>query len=261
MRPTRIYVDGPFGQIHCRICGSGRPLILLHQSPLSSLQFAPVLPRLAGADFSAVAIDLPGFGMSDPLTQEPSFAAYAASIEAVCAAFGFERVALLGHHTGAVIAASFAARARERVERLVLNGFPLLRPEERAFFRSFDFGPVRPRPDGSHLTEAWQSRLRATPGWTDLDAMHRYVVDGLVAGGTNWLAFPLIIDADLDGLLAALDVPTLLLTNTGEDLYAATRRAALNHPRFGYAELQGGTHDIIDEQPDAWAAAVVEFLA
>jgi pimeloyl-ACP methyl ester carboxylesterase len=55
-------------------------------------------------------------------------------------------------------------------------------------------------------------------------------------------------------------VPTLLLTNTGEDLYAATRRARALRPDFAYVELEGGTHDIVDEQPAAWAAAVSEFL-
>jgi hypothetical protein len=45
-------------------------------------------------------------------------------------------------------------------------------------------------------------------------------------------------------------VPTLLLTNTGEDLYEATQRSRDLRPDFfAYQALQGGTHDIIDEQP------------
>jgi len=260
MRVRKIYVDAPHGQIHCRTCGDGRPLILLHQSPLSSRQFEAVLPRLAAAGFQVDAMDLPGFGMSDPLPGPPTLTDYSSSVEAICENFGFERVALLGHHTGAVIAAAFVARPHEQVERLILNGFPLLTGEERQFFRSFEFGPITPRPDGSHLIASWQARLRATPGWSDLAAMHRYVVEGLLASETNWLAFPLIVEADLASLLDAIAVPTLLLTNTGEDLYAATRRAAARHPEFAYVELEGGTHDIVDEQPEAWAAAVLDFL-
>jgi hypothetical protein len=56
-------------------------------------------------------------------------------------------------------------------------------------------------------------------------------------------------------------VPTLLYTNTGEDLYAATNRCRTVRPDFAYAELPGGTHDIVDEQPQAWAAGVLWFLA
>jgi pimeloyl-ACP methyl ester carboxylesterase len=147
------------------------------------------------------------------------------------------------------------------VRRLVLNGFPLLSQAERDHFATFYFGPKDPLADGSHLLLAWENRLRSTPGWSDLALMHRYTVEGLYRGATNWRAFPLIIGADLGGLVQSLAVPTLLLTNTGEDLYESTRRThALRADFFAYAELQGGTHDIIDEQPGPWVDAVAAFL-
>jgi hypothetical protein len=31
-------------------------------------------------------------------------------------------------------------------------------------------------------------------------------------------------------------------------------------PDFAYVELEGGTHDIVDEQPDAWVASVADFV-
>ena len=44
-------------------------------------------------------------------------------------------------------------------------------------------------------------------------------------------------------------------------LYAATKRAqALRPDFFAYAELQGGSHDIIDEQPENWVRAIVDYL-
>jgi hypothetical protein len=52
-----------------------------------------------------------------------------------------------------------------------------------------------------------------------------------------------------------------MITNTGEDLDQSTRRAhALRADFFAYAELQGGSHDIVDEQPDNWANAVTTYL-
>ena len=154
----------------------------------------------------------------------------------------------------------FAAAQPARVERLVLNGFPLLTDAERAHFATFYFGPKQPEADGSHLLRAWENRLRSTPGWTDLELMHRYTVEGLVSGDTNWKAFPLIINADLSALLRAVQVPTMLMTNTGEDLYEATGRARAIRPDFDYAALDGGSHDIIDEQPQNWARTVIEYL-
>ena len=270
-RIPRGYFEAPTGQVHYRRArgpaqgssqGSGGvPLLLLHQSPLSSVQFEAVLPGLQARGFDAVALDMPGFGLSDDAPERATLEDYASILPAALAAFGWRDAHVVGHHTGAVIGAVFAAREPARVRRLVLNGFPLLTDAERAHFGTFYFGPKDPVPDGSHLLTAWENRLRSTPGWSDLALMHRYTVEGLYRGDTNWRAFPLIIDADLVDLLRALRVPTLMLTNTGEDLYDATRRShALRADEFTYAELQGGTHDIIDEQPAAWVDAVAAYL-
>jgi pimeloyl-ACP methyl ester carboxylesterase len=259
----RGYLEAPFGQVHFRAGGEGgAPLVLLHQSPLSSLQFEAVLPGLIRAGYHAIALDMPGFGGTDPLPEPAVLDDYASILPAALDHCGWSRAAIVGHHTGAVIAARYAAQAPQRVQRLVLNGFPLLSDTERAHFAGFYFGPRPPRADGSHLLDAWQNRLRSTPGWTDVALMHRYTVEGLLRAETSWKAFPLIIHTDLSALLESLSVPTLLFTNTGEDLYAATRRAhALRPGFFDYAELPGGTHDIIDEQPGGWVRVVSEFLA
>lgn len=260
----RGYLDGRFGQLHYRRCrppdAEGRPLLLLHQSPVSSVQFAAAMPTLAANGHDVVALDLPGFGMSDPTGPDPSLADFSSCLDDAFTGLGWPRAAVLGHHTGAALAASWTVEHPDRVERLVLNGMPLFSDEEREHFRGFKFGPVVPAADGSHLARGWANRIRATPGWTDLAAMHRLYVEGLVSGATSWRAFPVVVGADLRATLRALRVPTLLLTNTGEDLYAATRRARELRPDFEFVALEGGTHDIVDEQPVAWATAVSDFL-
>ena len=260
--PRRGYLEGPAGQVHYRRAGEGgEPLLLLHQSPLSSTQFDAVLPRLAAQGFDALALDLPGYGMSDEPAAGATLEDYAGLIPAAMGAVGWSRAHLLGHHSGAVLAAVYAAARPPGLDRLVLNGFPLLGEAERKHFATFHFGPKEPKPDGSHLLVAWQNRLRATPGWADLALMHRYTVEGLHRGGSNWRMFPLVIAADMEPVLRRIAAPTLLFTNTGEDLCASTRRAhALRPDDFAYAELEGGTHDIIDEQPEAWTRVVTGFL-
>lgn len=261
VRVRRGYFDGPHGQVHYRTGGDGGvPLLLLHQSPLSSRQFDPAYPGLIAAGRHVVAIDLPGFGQSDPLPEARTLDDYAAAAAAALDAFDWRSADVVGHHTGAVVAAVLAGAAPARVRRLVLNGFPLLSAEEREFFRSFHFGPPEPKADGSHLLDAWHKRLKATPGWSSVEVVHRHLVDGLGSGATNWMAFPLIVNADLGGLLERIAVPTLLYTNTGEDLYAATNRCRAVRPDFDYAELPGGTHDIVDEQPAAWVERLLRFL-
>jgi pimeloyl-ACP methyl ester carboxylesterase len=263
-RIPRGYLEAPTGQVHYRRAATpgGVPLLLLHQSPLSSVQFEAVLPGLQAAGFDAVALDMPGFGMSDDAPERATLDDYASILPAALDALGWTDAHLVGHHTGAVVGTVFAVAQPGRVRRLVLNGFPLLTQAEREHFGTFYFGPKAPVPDGRHLLTAWENRLRSTPGWTDLRLMHRYTVEGLHRGDTNWRAFPLIIGVDLGGLLQALQVPTLLLTNTGEDLYDATRRSRELRPGFfAYTELQGGTHDIVDEQPGPWVEVVTAFLS
>lgn len=258
-RIRKAYVDGRWGQVHLRRIGAGAPLLLLHQSPLSGAMFDAVLPLL-GRCFDAVAVDTAGYGQSDPPPTATSIFDHAEALVPVLDALGWKTCHLLGHHTGAAIAAAFAARHPGRVARLVLNGIPLLTPEQLAFFKTFDFKPLLPRADGGHLLDAWNQRLAATPGWTDIRAMHRYVVEMLAINETYHLGFEAALAHDPRPDLEAIGVPAMILTNSGDDLYDCSLRAAEIRPDFALSVLAGGTHDIVDEQPDAWAQAVAAFL-
>lgn len=257
----RFYLDGRWGQVHVDEAGTGAPLLLLHQSPLSGAMFAPAMPLLAAAGLRALALDTPGFGASDAPPAPASIAEHADALLPLLDAMGLAKVHILGHHTGASIAAAFAARHPHRVDRLILNGVALLSTEERAFFATFRFAPLVPRADGGHLVDAWQQRLQATPGWTDIAAMHRHVATMLANPDRYFWAFDAVFAHDLAFDLERIRAPTMVLTNSGEDLYAASGRAASRRPDWRFVALAGGTHDIVDEQPDAWAAAVIDFLA
>ena len=114
--------------------------------------------------------------------------------------------------------------------------------------------------DGTHLQELWDSRARATKGWTDLDSMNRQVVYGLLAGEYYWYAHNAVSAYDQIAAFKKLKQPNLILTNTGDGIYFLAERARELRPDFAYVELEGGTHDIVDEQPEAWTQAVVAFL-
>ncbi len=260
MNLRRRYVDGPHGQIHLRLAGEGVPLLLLHQSPLSGGQFEAAMPLLAEAGFAAAAMDTPGFGQSDRPAAPVGIPGYADCIPAVLDALDSDKAHVLGHHTGASIAASFAARYPDRLDRLVLNGLALLSDEERAHFAQFSFAPLKPKADGSHLLAAWNQRLAASPGWSQLTAMHRYVTEMLANPEFYFWGFEAAFSHDLGAELAKISAPTLILSNSGDDLHAASQRAHGLRPDFAFAALDGGTHDIVDEQPVAWATAVAAFL-
>ena len=64
------YVDVSPGQrMHVIESGDGPSLVLLHGSGPTALQFLPLLTRLRGVH--AMAVDRPGFGLSDPADRPP----------------------------------------------------------------------------------------------------------------------------------------------------------------------------------------------
>jgi pimeloyl-ACP methyl ester carboxylesterase len=257
------YADGPFGQLHYMTAGEGKPLVLLHQSPDSIVQFEPVLSLLAAHGIQAIAVDIPGYGMSDTPDHPPTIEEYAGIAPAILDHFGLEKANLLGHHTGAIIFTESALQFPDRVDRLILNGPLPLTDEERAFFKQAMAAEKTwgPKWDGSHLTEQWQFRYQAMPEWTDLAAFNTHFVHGLLAGDRVWYAHDAVFDYKHEDAITRIKHPTLILANTGDAIYAQCTRAAEMRPDFSYAELEGGSIDIIDEQPQAWASAVADFLA
>ena len=127
------YVDSPYGQLHYSSArppgatagrGGRTPVVLLHQSPNSSVEFDALVPAL-GRDRIAIAIDTPGYGGSDGPREIPAIEDYARAIAAGLQGLGFgagQPVDLFGYHTGSKIATEIAIRHPSLVRRLMLSG-------------------------------------------------------------------------------------------------------------------------------------------
>ena len=63
---SKGFVNVNQGQVHYRISGEGPPIILLHDSPRSSILHIPLLNHFS-SEFSTIAIDTPGYGNSTAL--------------------------------------------------------------------------------------------------------------------------------------------------------------------------------------------------
>jgi pimeloyl-ACP methyl ester carboxylesterase len=118
-----LTADGP---VACRMAGQGPPLLLLHGWGSSSRCWAESFRRLS-ARFTLIAPDLPGFGESPPLAGIATNEDLARHTLALADALGLDRFALNGHSYAAGVAALAAARAPERVERLILTCFSVWR--------------------------------------------------------------------------------------------------------------------------------------
>lgn len=106
----------------------------------------------------------------------------------------------------------------------------------------------------------WAFRMAAQPGWTDLDAIHKHVVQGMAAGPDVWYAHDAVMAYDHGVAMQALSLPCLIYSNTGDSIHHLAERAKEQNPGFDYLQIEGGTFDILDEQPENWVAPLVGWL-
>lgn len=113
--------------IAVEVSGEGSPLLCIHGLGGSSNTWTPVLPALA--NFKVIRFDLPGSGRSELGSTPLSIALYVQTVEHVLEALGVDKVHIVAHSMGTIVAAHFAARHPQRVNSLALFG-PLLAPPD-----------------------------------------------------------------------------------------------------------------------------------
>lgn len=233
------YADTPLGQMHYAESGSGPLLVLLHQTPRSWDEFREAIPLLADGR-RVIAPDTPGFGASPRIT-EHSIENYAAGILGLLDAMAVEEFDLAGHHTGGVVAVEVAARAPERVRKLVLSSTPHIDEaarEHRASRPAID--AVDERADGSHLTELWRRRAAFYPeGRPDL--LTRFVRDALQAWPNVEHGHAAVSAYRMEERIGLISCPVLCI-GASADPYAFPDLGPLTE-RIPYAEtavIEGG---------------------
>jgi haloalkane dehalogenase len=261
----RAYIDGPWGQIHVRVDGprdaDAPSVVLLHQMVWSSLQFEHVQPLLAQHGVRSIAVDLPGYGLSDGPPHVPTAAEYANSLLPVLDHFELPRAILHGNHTGATIAVAFAQAHPQRVEGLILQGPPIFDAETRSALLAEEPFDQTPQSDGSHLLRRWQQASSSFGANTSLASRHRSVLEFFTAGPREWYAHDAVFRYDLAPIIERLNTPTLILTNPGDSLHDAARQVSAMRPDFDYRELAWpGAHAIYDD-PAPWAEAAAAYAS
>ena len=118
------YVDTGEVRLHAVTGGDGPPLLLVHGWPQTWYQFRLIMPGLA-RDFSVVAVDQRGIGLSDKPPGGYDTATLASDLVKLMDALGHPRFALYGTDVGMPIAYALAADHRDRVDRLVVSEAPL----------------------------------------------------------------------------------------------------------------------------------------
>jgi len=234
MRITRHFVTVGSRRVHYLRAGSGPAVTLLHASPCSAKVMRPIM-RAFGEKFTTIALDTPGFGLSDKLPiAAPSVEDFADALAKTLDALGVEHTATYGRHTGASIAVEFAARHPERCAMALADGYAVFaqRYTDEQLERYLE--RIEPAWDGAHLLRLWfryrdqhvfwpwnnqTAAARSDADVPDLDFLHRGVVELLEAGDDYRIGYAAPFRHRGLEVLPDLKVPVCFGNRPGDSMY------------------------------------------
>lgn len=156
---TRHYLTMNGRTVHYRRCGQGPALLMVHQSPRSSSEYAELMQKW-GHHFTCVAPDTPGFGQSDPLNNPaPEIEDFADALIEFTEAVGISRVLGYGFHSGGIILVTAMKRHMAKFEALAIGGYAIWNDEERGKLGPPYIPPNPPKAYGEHLVWLWNRIL------------------------------------------------------------------------------------------------------
>jgi pimeloyl-ACP methyl ester carboxylesterase len=256
-------------------------VVLIHGIAQTGHTWAPVARRLHGSR-QVVALDLRGHGLSDSPTHGYEPASLAADVDAVIDASAGadeppDRIVLVGHGFGAMVATWAAASLGDRCVGLVLvdGGWEdvaasnALDPAE--FLHAIEEPPEVLRSMGAYLAD----RRAFDPGTWDADqeAAARAAVVEVPAGKVVLAVRPHALAASVEAMFAYRPLPALsaasapivaLIAMDDED---GSRWSALDEvaralrgagrPPVRYVDLRSSGHNLMRYRPAAVAAAIL----
>ena len=218
-------------------------VVLVHGVLVSSRYMVPTAERLV-PHARVWAPDLPGYGRSDKPARVLDVPELADALGAWMRAVGLERANLVGNSFGCQIAADFAARYPERVERLVLLG-PTVDPRARSLLRT---------------AGRWLMNVPLEPVSLDLVVARDFLDMG--PRRTIGIIRHMLRDR-IEAKLPLVQAPTLVVRGS-RDTTVPQRWAEESTrllPRGQLAIIPGAAHTVNYYAPGAVARLVLAFLA
>jgi len=256
------YAPTPMGQVHYRMMGpkTGPVLLLLHQTPWSLIEFADIQPCLAARGIRTLAVDTPGYGMSDAPDGRPTIQQYAENIVPVLDYLKIRKVVVAGHHTGASIAAALAAHHPERVEGVILHGAPNYSDAERAQRKALPEADMTLKPDGSHLSAYYAKLYRAQGAYPRNLVTINWSTLNLFLAGASDVAHAAVYDNDMAADLRRIEVPVLVLSDGADALNPIDIRTGGMKTNFRYEKFSDGSAHMLLVEPTRWSDIAAAFV-
>ena len=278
---TSRYVDTREVRLHAVTGGVGRPLLLVHGWPQTWYAWRMLMPALA-KDFSVVAVDQRGIGLSGKPQAGYDTGNLASDLVALMVALGHQQFALYGTDVGMPIAYALAADHRDRVARLVVSEAPLpgispspplfLPPQlnERLWHLAFNQLPkVNEQLVTGREDIFFGAEFDASAGTNKLPAdAVRYYIDTLAAGPDQlrgsfgfYRAIPTTSAQNQQRKDQRLTLPVLAIgggESSGEGVGNTMKLAADDVQTL---VIPGCGHWVAEQAPDRLLAALTPFLA
>ena len=259
------YVATPMGQIHYRDRGpkdAKIPLLLIHQAWMSMVEFAEIQDELAALGYRSIAIDTIGYGMSDPGPERPTIPDLADTLVPLLDSLQIRQVVIAGHHTGSLLAVSFAARYPDRVVAVILHGSPFFNKEEQAAALAKGSYDRTLHEDGSQFSAWYSYKVPGDPRPNTPENLRSrtWMLLSLYLMGPDvghWAVYH--YDMAPDAL--SIKAPTLILTDAHDMINALDERLAKLRPDFKFQIFSDYTGIQMMNEPKRWAETVVDFAA
>ena len=115
----KVEIDGRMANYADIGSGDATPAVFVHGLGGQWQNWLENVPR-AAVDRRVIALDLPGFGLSEPMRDKVTMPAFGQFVNKLLDELGVGRVHLIGNSMGGFVSSEVAIQFPERVERLVL---------------------------------------------------------------------------------------------------------------------------------------------
>ena len=248
----------------CTVRGKGDVVLFLHGVGGDSASWRPQLEHFS-RDGCAAAWDMPGYGGSR-LEGDMSFAALSDALTMLLDARGWERVHLVGHSMGGMVAQEFAATHQDRLSSLVLSATSsAFGRADGAFQKQFVRDRLEPLDKGATMADLADELVNEMMGASP-DPDGRNIAWRCMTGvpeATYRAAIACIVTFDRRDNLSRIAVPALAIAGEQDRNAppAMMERMASRIAGCRYVCLPGLGHLANLEDPRAFNAALEDFLA
>ncbi|MEI9416122.1 alpha/beta fold hydrolase [Mesorhizobium sp. Cs1321R2N1] len=244
--------------------GSGAPVLFIHGVGMNAAIWQPQIDRMAGS-WDVIAIDMLGHGRSPLPPPSPELADYADQAIRLLDHLGLDKVSVVGHSMGALVAQELALRAPQRVRGIVSLNAVFRRPPELAEAVRQRAAALTGQGDATGTAQTI-ARWFGDPVPAELEAAAGKTASALSAVDPEGYARTYRLFARADGdhaeRLQTLAVPALFMTGSADRNSSPAMSAALARlaPHGRCIVLAGERHMMAVAAPDRTTRRIIGFL-